>query len=166
MSRNVSEDFKRAVFAQNTSEVFIFLARISNAAMGEDILIASDPYEVLPTAGVRGVVHGGEEYIYLPFDFTFPAEDDTGFSNAKIVMDNVGREYIAQLRLARGRIEIDIKLVLSSDVNVVETTLPTYTLRDVSYNSLTIEATVTKEFFELEPFPARRFTPSAFPGMF
>jgi hypothetical protein len=86
MPRNVSDNLKQAVFSQETSEVFITLVTITHPDFAEDIRVCSDPFELLPIAGVKGVVSRGDEYIYLPFNISLPAQDDTGIARQAFLL--------------------------------------------------------------------------------
>lgn len=165
-ARNVSNTFKRAVFSQQTREVFVVLITLSNENLTDDIRVASDPYELLPIAGKRGVVSRGDEYIYLPFTLSLPADDDTGVARAQISIDNVSREIISSVRSTSGKIGCKIEVVLASDPDTVEVVMDDFLLDTVSYDALTVQGTISVEFFDLEPFSRSRFTPAEFPGMF
>lgn len=164
--RQVSETFKRAVFAQQTDEVFICLVTITHPSFTAPIRIASDPFEVLPIAGVRGVVSRGEEYVYLPFEIKLPSQDETGISRASLSVDNVDREIVSAVRGADSALGITIEVVMSSDVDVPEVAIQNFRLDRVTYDAFTVSGDISVEYFDLEPFPARRFTPSDFPGLF
>lgn len=166
MPRNVSDNLKQAVFAQETSEVFITLVTITHPDFADDIRIASDPFELLPVAGVKGVVSRGDEYIFLPFNISLPAQDDTGIARANISIDNISREIVAAVRTASSALTITIEIVLSSDVDSPEVTVQDFRLDRVTYDAFTISGDISVEYFDLEPFPSGRFNPSDFPGLF
>lgn len=164
--RQLSAAALAAMMAQETSEVFILLVTISHPSLTQPPRIASDPFELLPVAGVRGVVSRGEEYVFMPFDITLPSEDETGASRAKLSIDNVGRELMQAVRSAGSSLAVDIEIVLSSDVDTPELQLKDFRLERVTYDAFTVSGDITMEYFDLEPFPSRRFTPSDFPGLF
>ena len=166
MSRNLTTTARRAVFAQQTDEVFIVLLTISHDSFDEDIRVASDPRELLPTAGVRGVVSRGKEYVFIPFDITLPQDDDSGVSKATLSVDNVGRELITAVRSADSAVRIKIEVVLDSAVDTVEVSLDDYRLDAIKYNAFTVSGDVSMDYYDLEPCPKQRFTPNDFPGVF
>lgn len=166
MIRDVSNTFRSAVYAQQTSEVFIMLVTISHPDFEDDIRLANDPFEVLPDAGVRGVVSRGEEYLYLPFNINLPAQNDTGLARASLSIDNIDRRMVAAVRQASSAIGVTIEIVLASDVDTPEVTVQDFRLERVTYDAMTISGEISVEYYDLEPFPARRFTPSDFPGLF
>lgn len=164
--RPLSNAAKQALYAQQTSEVFIVLLTISHPSFLDDIRISSDPYELLPSAGVRGVVSNGLEFPFLPFSISLPQQDDTGTSRASISIDNVDRRMVAAVRSANSALRIKIEVVLASDVNNVEISMDDYRLERVTYDAFTISGDISVEYFDLEPYPSKRFTPSDFPGIF
>jgi hypothetical protein len=167
VSRAVSSALKAATFAQQTDTAFITLLTITNANLATPIRVCDDPNQMLPLAGVRGVISRGDEYIFLPFAFSLPAEDDTGIGRAKLTIDNISREIVQAVRQAIGsKISLKIEIVLSSDLNTPEVIMSDFILEGIKYDAFTVTGDVTVEYYDLEPFPARRFTPSDFPGIF
>jgi hypothetical protein len=164
--RNLSTTAKNAIYAQATDEVFIVLLTINHEDFTDPIRVASDQFELLPLSGVRGVVSRGNEFIYLPFQIELPAQDDTGSARARISIDNVSREIVNSVRSADSALSIDIEIVLASDTDTVEMTVADFRLDRVTYDAMTVSGDLSVEYFDLEPFPAKRFTPSDFPGLF
>lgn len=167
MSRNVSNALKAASFAQQTDAAYITLLTITNQNLTTPIRVCDDPNQLLPVAGVRGVISRGNEYIFLPFALSLPAEDDTGIGKASLTIDNISREIVLAVRQAIGtKIYMKIEIVLSSDLNTPEVVMDNFILEGIKYDAFTVTGDVTVEYYDLEPFPARRFTPSDFPGIF
>ena len=166
MPRQLSNAAKQAIYAQQTDVAFIVLLTINHSTFSEPIRVASDSYELLPLSGVRGVASRGNEYLYLPFAINLPVQDDTGVARASISIDNISREIVARVRQATSALSITIEIVLSSDVETPEITAAGFKLERVAYDALTVSGDISIEYFDLEPFPSRRFTPSDFPGIF
>ena len=166
MSRPLSNAATQAMFAQQTSEVFILLVTIDNPSFTQPIRIASDPYQILPDAGVRGVVSRGNEYLYAPFTIMLPVQDDSGIAKASLSVDNIDRRMVEAVRTATSSLRISIEIVLASDVDSVEISMDDFRLERVTYDALTVSGDISMEYYDLEPFPSKRFTPSDFPGIF
>lgn len=164
--RNLSNAAKHAIFSQQTEEAFIILVTISHSSFTDDIRVASDPFQLLPEASVRGVVSRGNEFLYFPFSITLPNSDDTGIARANVSFDNIDRSMITSIRRADSSLSIKIEMVLASDVNNVEFAIDGFKLDRVTYDALTISGEISMEYYDLEPFPSKRFTPSDFPGLF
>lgn len=166
MSRNLSTAAKQAIFAQESPEVFILLVTIDHPNFTQPVRISADPTELLPDAGVRGTISRGEEYLFCPFEINLPVQDDTGIARASISVDNIDRQIVSAVRQADSALSITIEIVLASSPDVPEVSVQDFRLERVTYDSMTVSGDISVEYFELEPFPARRFTPSDFPGIF
>lgn len=162
----VSDDFKVEFYAQETDSVFIVLLTFTSDELAEDIRICSDPKQTLPVANVLGVVSNGEEYLFAPFDIRLPRDDKTGVISAKLTIDNIDRSVIGYLRSVTRPVTLKIDVVLSGDVDYIERTFQGFELSSVQYDAYTIEASLTLNYWDNEPFPSGRFTPSGFPGLF
>lgn len=165
MSRNLSNNAKRAVFSQQTDEVFIVLLTINHPSFIEPARVSSDPFELL-SSGARGVISNGIEYPYLPFTISLPQQDDTGTARATLSIDNIDRRIVAAARGANSSLDVKIEIVLASDLNAVEMSIDKFKLEKVTYDAFTVSGELSVQYFDLEPFPSKRFTPSDFPGMF
>ena len=165
MTRQTSEALRAAVHAQQTDVAFIMLLTISSANLSDDIRVCNDAFELLPEAGVRGVVSREQEYIFLPFECLLPAEDDTGIAKAQLSIDNVSREIITSARSAGSAAKVTIEVVLSSDVDTPEVTIPNLRLDDIAYTVHAITANISVEYRDKEPFPYGRMDPSRYPGL-
>lgn len=161
-----SQTFKQAAYAQETDQVFIALLTISSDELPEPIYVASDSFELLPIANVRGVVSNGQEFIYLPFDISLPRDDKTGTVSAKLRIENIDRQIIGHVRSISKPVTIKMQVVLSGDVDFIEMEFDNFQLTNVGYDGMIIEGDLTLDYWGLEPFPSGRFTPSGFPGLF
>lgn len=164
--RPLSNAAKAAMYAQTTDEVFIILVTINHESFTQPIRVANDPLELLPEAGVRGVLSRGMEFIFLPFSIELPSQDDTNSAKARISCDNISREIVAAVRTANSALSITIEIVLASDPDTLEVSIEDFRLDRVTYDAFTVSGDISVEYFDLEPFPGRRFTPSDFPGIF
>lgn len=162
----VSDTLKEAVFSQQTDEAFIRLLTIDGEDIPQPIRVASDPMELLPVAGVRGVISRSNEYIYLPMEIILPQQDDTGVSRARISIDNIDRRIVEGARNTTKSMSVTIEIVLSSDPDTVEVSIPDFKFERVRYNAMTISGEISLDFFDTEPLPKGRFTPSKWPGIF
>lgn len=165
----ISTAAKAAVFAPETDEVFAVLVTITTDALSDPIRLSTDNKDVLPVAGVRGTLSRGEEYLFCPFNLTLDNQDDTNIAKARLEVDNVDRRIMEGVRLsAEGShdISITVEIVLASQPDTVEISLPNFRLERVRYNAFTVSGEITVEYFDLEPFPSGRFTPSGFPGLY
>lgn len=163
---DVSDNYKADFYAQDSNNVFIVLLTFTSEELTDDIRIASDPKETLPTAQVLGVVSNSQEFLYAPFDIRLPRDDKTGKVTAKLTIDNIDQTIIGHLRSITRPVRLQIDIVLSADTDEVEKTYQGFELGNVQYDALTIEGDLTLNYWDTEPFPSGRFTPSGFPGLF
>lgn len=166
MSNDPSQTFKQAAYAQQTDEVFIALLTFTSPELVAPVYVASDPYELLPNANVKGVLSNDIEFVFLPFDIYLPRDDTTGSVSAKLKVENIDRSIIQYLRAIKKPVQVKIQIVLSNDVNFIEMQYDNFRLSNVSYDGQFIEGDLTLDYWGLEPFPSGRFTPSGWPGLF
>jgi len=166
MSRSLSSNFIASANSRTVSEIYIVLITFEHADLAAPLRFASDNKDELPTAGVRGILSNSNEYIFCPFRAVFPAETDQGISAAKLEVDNVDRSAVQAIRSVSSAITVTMQVVLASDPDTVETTVTNLKLKNTKYNALIVSGDIAIKYFEDEPCPALRFTPSQFPGIF
>lgn len=161
----VSDEYKVEFYAQETDQVFTVLLTFSSDELTDDIRITSDPKETLPIANVLGVVSNDQEFLFAPFDIRLPRDDKTGVISAKLTIDNIDQTIIPHLRSVKKPIDLKIQIVLSADTDYIEKTYDGFKLDNIEYDQFTISGILTKDYWDAEPFPYARFTPSAWPGL-
>lgn len=164
--RNLSLTTRQAIYGSQTKQAFIVLLTISHPNWTDDVRISSDPTQLLPVASVRGTLSNGDEYLFGNFNITLPSQDGTQVTRATISVDNVSREIVRQLRQADSKVNVSLQVVLSSNPDLVEVTVSDFKLERVNYDAFVVSGDISIEYFDLEPFPYQRFTPSKFPAMF
>lgn len=166
MTNNVSTAFKQTAFAQETEVAVITLLTMT---VGSAVIRVCDtPVEKFTDIGENayGVTSNGERYVFLPFSITLPQDDKTGVVTAKLEIDNVNREIVQYARDTNDPINVGIQVVLSNALNTPELEFNDFKLTNVKYNGFTVSGNLSVDYLGLEPFPAGRFTPSGFPGLF
>ena len=164
--RNVSTALIEEANSQQTEVVFVHLLTITSPSLTEVIRICDDPNQLLPVAGVRGVISRGNEFIFLPFQFSLPNDDSTGVGKARISIDNVDRRIVQAIRQAGSEISLKVEIVTSLDFDSPEISLDNFSLTGIGYDALTVTGEVIVQYSDTEPFPFARFTPSRFTGLF
>lgn len=164
----VTDTFKKAAYSQETDQVVIILLSFESDELSDTIRVCSDPYEKLTSLGedIYGCISNGLTYAFSPFDIWLPRDDKTGTVSAKLVIQNVDRQIIENIRSITKPLTVKTQVVLSSDVDTVELEYDYFKLSNIQYDSLTIEGNITLDYWGLEPFPSGRFVPSDFPGLF
>lgn len=157
MSRSLSPAARQAMFAAETTEAFIVLLTFSHEDLPEPIRVSSDAADT---------VSRGNAFVSYPFDLTLPDDDEARAPRARLVIDNVDRQIVATVRSLASSPVLTLEVVRAADPDVVEAVFHDFRLRNVRYDSQTIEADLTIEDFTAEPYPAGNFCPSLFPGIF
>lgn len=167
MSRDVTPSFLGAAFAQETGEVPICLLTVTHEDLADPIYLSSDATTRLSEQPlVYGTESRGEQYIYLPFEFTLPDDRSDSPPRVQLTMDNIDRSLVAVLRSFASPANVMMEIVLASDLDTVEITMPSLQMSDVTIGDRTITATLVADALINEPHPAGQFTPGAFPGLF
>ncbi len=164
----ISENLRQAAYAQDTDIAVIVLLTLSNDDMEEPIRVCSAPVEKFTDLGenVYGVTSNFNRFVFLPFEIELPQDDKTGAVSAKLTIDNVTREIVQYARQTRNVLNVTLQVVLSNNLDYVELEYKNFKLRNISYDGLTVSGDLSIDYLGLEPFPAGRFTPSGFPGLF
>lgn len=164
----ISENLRQAAYAQDTDIAVIVLLTLSNDDMEEPIRVCSAPVEKFTDLGenVYGVTSNFNRFVFLPFEIELPQDDKTGAVSAKLTIDNVTREIVQYARQTRNVLNVTLQVVLSNNLDYIELEYKNFKLRNISYDGLTVSGDLSIDYLGLEPFPAGRFTPSGFPGLF
>lgn len=167
MPRDFSNNLRRAVNAQETDEVFCLLLTMIHPDLEDGpIRVTDDGSQLLPLAGLPGIVSRGNEFTQYPFEFMRPGEGDNQSPASRLKIDNVERTIIRSLRSIRTAPEVLAEVILRSDPDHVEYALAGFRLTGVNYTQLVVEGFLTIEQFENEPFPGNYYLPSTVPGIF
>jgi len=167
----VSLNFKEAAFSQETDRVPIALITLSHSDLTDDIRISTDPTQELieyttDTEKVYGTVSNGKTYIFLPVRIKLPDSTDEGPSEMRLEIDNIHRSYMETIRSISTPATCQVDLVMDNALDTIDASWPEFKLVNITYDATTIIGTLKLETLETEPYPAGRFVPSYFPGLF
>ena len=157
MSRTVSAAFKQAIFAQETNEAFMLLVTISHASLAAPIRVC---------ANGQDIVSNGNTFVGFPVQISLPSDEDDNAPTANMTIDNIDLQIIIGLRALTSPPNVDVAIVLASNPNLVEISMPTFKLRNVTYDSMTVTGELKVDDLTEEPYPADQFSPPLFPGIF
>lgn len=167
MARNLSPGLIAALYSQESDEVVICLLTVTHADIGDPIYLSSDATTRLSDDPlVYGTASRGQQYIYLPFEFTVPDDRNDSPPRVQLTMDNIDRSLVTLLRSFSTPASIVMEIVLASDLDAVEITMPALQMSDVTIDDHTISVTIVADALINEPHPAGQFTPGSFPGLF
>lgn len=157
MSRDVTNDFIAACNAQQTAECFIILVTIEHDDLDAPIR--------LNTSG-QNQVSRGNTFLACPLQATLSDDSDDRPPQAKLVIDNVNRAMVQAVRSITTPPKVTLELVKASALDTVEAELTDFEMREVTYNALTVEGTLSLEGLFQESAISYSFTPSYFSGLF
>lgn len=157
MSRSLSTVAKQAVYASETSEVFLLLLTISHASLSVPIRVVND---------FQNLTSNGNLYTAFPFTIVLPEEKEEQPPRMRLVIDNVDRTIVQALRSLTSPPTIQLDVVLAIQPDTVEASFPGFTLRQSNYDQLVVEGDLTLEEIVVEPFPEGSFDPQSFAGIF
>ena len=147
----------QAAFAQETAEVFLPLVTLDHADLAVPIRVVRN---------TEDVTSRGKFFVAFPFDIILPDQVEDRLAVARLTIDNVSREIGQAIRLVQSPLEVLVEIVRWSEPDVVEMSLPTLYLRNVTWDATTVSGELTVDDLSGEPYPVGRFVPSWFPGLF
>lgn len=153
----VSQAFREAVYAAETSEAALVLLTLDSPEMQSPQRFTSDGTETISR---------GNTFNSFPFAITLPIDDPENVPRAKLEIDNVDRQIVTQIRLATEVITVLVEIVLASTPDTVEQFFSDFELRNVEYGVQNVSGDLVVESFLQERYPSALFDPARFPGGF
>ncbi len=146
--------------AQETGEVLLALVTITSSyIVGGPLRLVQD---------LQNITSNGNVYTAFPFEVRLPSDNDEGFGKVTLTIDNIDRSIAAAIKSippsAPPLVQIDI--VVASQPNTVEMSLPNLVIRNISGDAFRIDGELWVDEEDLLPFPEGAFTPQYFPGLF
>ncbi|MEW6263387.1 MAG: DUF1833 family protein [Thermodesulfobacteriota bacterium] len=156
--RTLSATALEAMLKQQTKEVFLLCLEITHPNLSPPIRV------------VRGIknalVHGGNTYTAYPFDINLPGESGDELAKVTLRIDNVSREIVEAVRNLSSPATVSLFVVLASSPDIIEAGPFEMTLRDTTYDALTVEGELRWEDILNQSYPGHLFTPATCPGLF
>jgi len=160
MSRTTSSVFTAMAAAQQTGEFLLALITITHASIiGGPLRLVQD---------LQPLTSNGNVYTAFPFEIRLPEDTDDGPAKVLLTIDNVDRSIAQAIRgmSPTSPPTVTVELVVASQPDVVEISIPNLTLRNVSGDAMQIEGELRMDEEDLVAFPGQSFTPQLFPGIF
>jgi hypothetical protein len=166
-----SLNFREAAFASETDRVPIALITIEHDDLTGPMRISTDPTQEFPEHStdenkVYGTLSNGIQYLFFPVRLTLPDDTEDGPGEMKLEIDNVLRQYTADIRSIFTPAICQVDIVMDNALDVVDASWPEFKMTNIEYNATIITATLRLETLDTEPYPAGKFMPSSFPGLF
>jgi hypothetical protein len=165
--RSISLNGRRALNAEQTGEIPVFLFTVTHEALAEPRRLSSDPTARLSEEPLRyGTVSRAEEYDFVPIGLVQPEDSDETPPAFRITIDNIMRELTPLLRSVATPPLVTVEMVRASEPDVVEVLWPEFDLVDSELSAEAVVLTLTVDALVTEPYPSGTFTPGGFAGLF
>jgi len=161
MSRQFSQASLNEINSVSSGEVFLFLLQM------DYINPVNQQPEVQYFVNNNQQVNAfGNQYLPLAFNVVLNTEDGEKLPTVALIMDNVDRELVGEIRSMQEPPSITLTLVPASRPGEAEMVLNEMVLRDVHYDAQQISGTLYVNDILNQRFPRDRYTPNNAPGLF
>lgn len=165
--RSISLNFRRALYAQESGEVPVFLLTITHPSLSDPILLSTDPTARITTDPlVYGTISRSNTYLWAASSLQLPDDQGGSAPAAKLTIENVTRGLIPMARSINSPAQIKIEAVLASAPDTVEISWPQFDMTNLQYGLPTLQFDLTLDALTAEPFPSGTMSPGAFPSLF
>lgn len=167
MARAVSNETRRALYAQESDTVIAVLMTFSHPELTEPVRISTDTTERITLDPLRyGTISRGETYYFVPVSVVLPDEIPASDPRAALEIDNTDRALIEIVRSISSPPSVTLELINASFPDVVEIEFPQMIVSGVTYDAEIVTFQLVVDGLFTEPFPATKFLPNNFPGLF
>lgn len=157
MTRELSNLTRRAMYAQDTEEVYLPLLTIEEQSLAAPIRVVYN---------TENVESRGETYVAYQFDLTLPTDEEESPPAARLTIDNVSKDIADALRAMTEPATFTIEVIRASAPDDVEISWTSFKLTNVQGDVFQISGDLTLEDVTTEPYPYLTFNPKAFRGLF
>jgi hypothetical protein len=158
MSREISNEFREALYAQSTDEVFLTLIEIESNEIEEGIVrFVNNPVNI---------VSNGNTYNACAFRCILPDEKENSVPEATIEIDNVDRRIGLAIRQMKARPKFTIKVIRASNPDEIEIEFNEFVLDSATIDKNVLQGKIGVSSSLNQTFPKDNYSPTLFPGMF
>jgi len=156
--REVSATGLASILAESTSEVWLIALKIDHVDLASPIYLVHNNQDL---------TLGGQAHTAYPFSVSLPSDDVDAPPTAKLIVDNISRTLIDEIRSVTGESPtFELSVYLASDTATPQIGPVTLDSRSADYDTETISINLKVEDLGVEPYPYKSFTPEKFPGLF
>lgn len=146
---------KEKAIAQHSSDPFLVLLTITHDDIAPIYVVRNN----------KAIVSRGNTYLAYPFEIDLPTDTDQS-PGARISIANVSRRIGKAIESLITAPTVKIEIVLASALDSVERTWDEFTLTQVSYDAMTVTATLAHISYWNEGWPKKIIRPALYPGLF
>ncbi len=155
MSNELTNELKAEIFAQESANPFLTLVTLTGPGFAF--------YLVDNTVDV---VSQGQIFSAFPMKVKLPVDDGESAREFDLTFDNASLDLIRALRGITSPIDCRIDMILASDPDTIQMSIPDLQIRSTSYNKTSISAKIVMDNFLSVAIPSEKYTPTLFPGIF
>ncbi len=148
---------KAALFGQQTDQVFLALLKIEHDDLAAPICVVNN---------YTDITSGSDLYSAFPFRVQLLSDQDENLPEAVLQIDNVDRSIVNAVRTITSAPTVTLSVVLAATPDTVEYGPIALTLRNVSWDALTVSGKLAVDPAIGKRFPGERMTPNLFRGLF
>lgn len=153
---DLSNEFIAQVYAQESDDPFLSLLTLTHSSFGTVNLVNNS----------EQITSNSVVFSPFPFQLTLPADDGEAIKDIQLELDNASIELIGAFRSIRDYIQVNVKLVLASNPDLVEVEISELKISGIEYTGTTITATLMLDKFLGTEIGCEKYTPTLYPGLF
>jgi hypothetical protein len=153
--RNLSNELLAEIYGQSSNDPFLMLVTLHN-----------NETPIYLVNNVEDIVSNGKTYLSFPMKITLAPDDGESVRTVKLILDNVSRDLIYEIRSNTSPIEVTIDMILASRPDDIQVSLENLSIRNVVYNAQQISADLYMDDVLNTEMPSERYNPSDYPGIF
>jgi len=161
----LSPNLRAALNAEETDQEIVCLLTISHPNFTEPMRVTDSPVTVFDD-DVYGIDSRGDRFIYIPFNFTMPDQNDTAVPTVRLSVENVSLEITEAFKKMTSPAICLFELVLASSPDTLEMVYEDLILRGGQGDVLYVSADVAADDVTRERYPADSYSPFLYPGLF
>ncbi len=157
MPRNLTPAALNSLFTQETDQVWAMLVTIDHPTFEQAIRVNSDNVQI---------TSNGKVFEPYPFEIDLPSDKADEIARVTLTICNVDRRLTEAIRKATSSLTVSLAIVLTSQPNDIQMSVPDMTLRQVKYDALVISGGLEFEDILTVRFPKDDYRPGNSRGLF
>lgn len=159
MARSLPLTVVQALFAQQTSQVYLVLCEISHSSFTT----------VRVVNNTQAITSDGNVYAPFPFSVILPPDQEDLQLRAQLILYDAERDIIDNLRVVAGSRELmqaKLKVIEAGNPDTILQSVSGLQVRNVTYQIGALNLDLNVDSLLNEGYPRDSFSPGNFPGIF
>ena len=170
--KKISLNARTSFASPHASDVEVVLFRLSHPQLQAPILFSTDPTQRVSIEPLRYATRSRwraaepEDYLFILVSALVPEDKRDQPTSGSFVLHHIDQETMELVRSIQDRPSLDMAVVMASTPDVLEAEFRNLEIVSVEANRAEMTLQFAGPAYHLEPWPARRMTKDAFPGLF